>query len=72
MKTLKCPQCGTPLTLVEVLFQIGHIGPFYYACHTCQLATEYGASEEEAREKAEQLIIGNFGNLNRKKTCDII
>lgn len=75
MKTLKCPLCGAPLTLVDVLFRIERIGPFhyenrtvfYYACHNCQLAAEYGASEDEAWEKARRLIDRYLGSLNRKK-----
>lgn len=64
MKDIKCPLCSKALDLVYSLFRKDHLGygfyedrfVYYYACHDCKLAAEYGATEEEAAEKAEQLI----------------
>lgn len=74
-ETLNCPVCGLPLYLSNDLFTKDHLGyccyedryVYYYECLDCPLATEYGDTEEDAWEKAKQLIDKWREKFNRKE-----
>lgn len=74
-ETLNCPVCGLPLDLSNDLFTKDHLGygcyedryVYYYECLDCHLATEYGDTEEDAWEKAKQLVDKCLEKFNQKE-----
>ena len=60
---LKCPICGGLLNE----FEDGTYEFYAVGCSQCEWQTFEYSSSIEAWSKAEQLILGSFGNLNRKK-----
>ena len=65
-ETLKCPLCG---------FTKDHLGyccyedrtVYYYECIDCPLASEYADTEDEAWEKAKQLVDKCLEKFNQKE-----
>nr|DAG15682.1 MAG TPA: zinc-ribbon domain protein [Caudoviricetes sp.] len=74
-ETLKCPLCGLPLDLSNDLFTKDHLGyccyedrtVYYYECIDCPLASEYADTEDEAWEKAKQLVDKCLEKFNQKE-----